>query len=220
MNENVSPFHGCIRSLRVNNVIQNLISNKTSHNNIGQCFAKIERGAYFRGDSYAIYNDAFELAENLNISFSFRTSERNGVLATISNVDNSPALSIEIQNGAVVFSIDSGMGIVTNVTSKLPQFTICNNQWHHLTATLSSELSLMVDGIIQTWVLAETGSLRDIIAPLYIGGLPNEAPYGTLKVRENFKGCISNLRFGSANVPIEWSTFYDLNNVSPNSCPV
>lgn len=48
-------FKGCIRSFKINNVMQGLVNDKNvKHYNIGQCFPNIERGAYFRGDSYAI----------------------------------------------------------------------------------------------------------------------------------------------------------------------
>ncbi|XP_017778098.1 PREDICTED: laminin subunit alpha-1-like, partial [Nicrophorus vespilloides] len=217
--DKLQPFRGCLRSLKINNVPQSLINDKTTvHHNIGQCFPNIEKGSYFRGDSYALYKRYFGLSNSLEFSFNFRTTEQNGVLVSISNIGNSPALSIELQNGAIVMSVDMGSRSVTNVTNNLPKFTICNNKWHHVAAKLSTELTVIVDGVEKSWVLSDMGLSEQIEAPLYIGGLPDSAPDGTLKIRENFKGCINNLTIGSDVV--DWIDMEELNNVSLNSCPV
>ncbi|KAJ8929534.1 hypothetical protein NQ314_017792 [Rhamnusium bicolor] len=46
----------------------------------------------------------------------------------------------------------------------------------------------------------------------------NNAPIGTLKSRENFKGCIRKLKI--EDKLMDWSDMKDLNNVLLNSCPV
>jgi laminin alpha 1/2 len=52
------PFRGCIRSLKINKNLQVVKNNNNIfYNNIGQCFQKVEEGAYFGGDAFAIYSE-------------------------------------------------------------------------------------------------------------------------------------------------------------------
>lgn len=45
----------------------------------------------------------------------------------------------------------------------------------------------------------------------------DEAPAGTLKTRDNFKGCIRNIKIGDKLM--DWIDMDELNNVRLNSCP-
>lgn len=111
----------------------------------------------------------------LELGFEFRTSEQNGILLSVSNHGDYPALSVELQNGAIVMAINLGNGIVSNVTNNLnSDIALCNNKWHNVTVMYSSsELTVNVDGIRKSWVQSDINStMDDIEAPLYIGGLP------------------------------------------------
>lgn len=116
------------------------------------------------------------MKEFLAINLEFRTTEQNGILLSISSDENSPALSIELQNGAVVMTVDTGFGYVSNVTNSLTEYALCNNGWHNVSALYSSyELTVNVDGVRKSWVVQDDISSMDISAPLYIGGLPGKA---------------------------------------------
>lgn len=116
----------------------------------------------------------FHIDQTLELSLQFRTSEQNGILLSVSNPRNSPALAVELQNGAIVMTTDNGYGTVTNVTNNLSDFALCNNQWHNVTAVYTStEITINVDGIRKIWVQPNEETLMDELeAPLYIGGLP------------------------------------------------
>ncbi|KAL1491007.1 hypothetical protein ABEB36_011669 [Hypothenemus hampei] len=223
LQERIQPFEGCINNLKINEEIKLLGKNTSdvTYNNIRQCFPKIEEGAYFAGDAYAIYKEGFRINKILELSFEFRTSELNGIFLTISNENNYPALSVELQSGAVVMTVDLGNGVQSSPANNLnSDFALCNNMWHNITAVYtSSELTVYVDGVRKSWVQSAVNSLMDEIdAPLYIGGLPDNAAVGTLKTRENFKGCIRNLRID--NELKNWSEMEELNGVLLNSCPI
>jgi laminin, alpha 1/2 len=47
-------FKGCIRRFSVNSIPQDLAKR---HNNLGQCFPRVEKGSYFSGDAYAEYSE-------------------------------------------------------------------------------------------------------------------------------------------------------------------
>lgn len=97
---------------------------------------------------------------------------------TVSGSANKPALSLELQNGAVVMAADNGFGAVSNVTNNLSDFALCNNKWHNITAVYSgTEITVNVDGIRKSWVRTDDESFMDgVEAPLYIGGLPGKQP--------------------------------------------
>ncbi|XP_066263051.1 laminin subunit alpha lam-3 isoform X1 [Euwallacea similis] len=222
LKQRINPFRGCMNNLKINEQLTLLGKNTSdvSYSNIRQCFPNIEEGAYFSGDSYAIYKEGFRIHKILDLSFEFRTAEQNGILLTVSNEGNYPALSVELQNGAVVMTVDLGNGVQTNVTNNLDSdFSLCNNLWHNVSAMYSSsELTVNVDGIRKSWVKNDINSLMDEIdAPLYIGGLPDNAAVGTLKTRENFKGCLRNLKIERELK--DWAEMEELNGVLVNSCP-
>ncbi|KAJ3653214.1 hypothetical protein Zmor_012478 [Zophobas morio] len=214
------PFRGCIRSLKINKnaqVVKN--NNNVVYSNIGQCFQNVEEGAYFGGDAFAIYKYTFKVNKFLELSFEFKTGEPNGILLSVSNLGNSPALSVELQNGAVVMTIDMGNGIISQVTnSPHSDSSLADNEWHNITALYSSsELTVNVDGVRKSWVQSDITSMVDAIeAPLYVGGLPSNAPSGTLKIKENFKGCIR--KFKIEDSIMDWTDMKKLNNVQLNSC--
>lgn len=129
---------------------------------------------------FLLLEENYQINKILELSFKFRTAEQNGILLSVSNYRNSPALSVELQNGAVVMAVDMGNGAVSNVTNNLDSdFALCNNMWHNVTAMYSSsELTLNVDGILKIWVQSDANSLMDEIdAPLYIGGLPGKSAF-------------------------------------------
>lgn len=85
--------------------------------------------------------------------------------------------------------------------------------------------------------MQDDAEMDELEAPLYIGGLPgricvvdrravielavcvvDDAPVGTLKTRDNFKGCIRNIKVGDRLM--DWIDMDELSNVRLNSCPV
>lgn len=74
---------------------------------------------------FPLEND-FRINKILELNFEFRTSEQNGILLSISSVDNSPALSIELQAGAVVMTVDNGYGYLTNVMKLTRNYKFLN----------------------------------------------------------------------------------------------
>ncbi|XP_030761277.1 laminin subunit alpha-1-like [Sitophilus oryzae] len=216
------PFRGCLRNLRINN--ETKLNQKSGKdilsNNIRQCFPRIEEGGYFGGDAYAIYKRGFRIDKQLELNFEFRTTELNGILLTISEADDYPALYVELHDGSVIMTVNLGNGIETSVTNGLVS-DLCNNMWHQVTALYSSsDLTVIVDGVIKSWVLSDAYSIvEEMVAPLYIGGLPDLSENADLiRTRQNFKGCIKNLKVQGAKT--EWTDMEELHNILLNSCPV
>lgn len=122
-----------------------------------------------------LLDDDYLVSEILELNFEFRTTEQNGIILSISDPRNSPAFSIELQNGALVMAVDTGSGTRRHASNNLDSdFALCNNQWHSVTTLYSaSELTVIVNGIRKTWVQPDSNSMFDEYeAALYIGGLP------------------------------------------------
>ncbi|KAH8251255.1 hypothetical protein KR032_004153 [Drosophila birchii] len=217
----LEPFKGCLRRVSINNSTQDL-ARPGKHSNVGQCFPTVERGSYFPGDAYAIYKKNFNVGKYLDLETEFRTSELSGILLSVSEPKGSPALSLELHNGNIIFSCDLGDGLPMRVESALPtKYALCDNKWHNISALYDGEqIVLRID---QLPAVIGVGSQRSAgkvqtRSPLYIGGLPEIAPSGSLMARENFKGCIRHVSI--RNERRDWIDMDDLRNVLLSECLV
>nr|CAD7199120.1 unnamed protein product [Timema douglasi] len=190
-------FKGCMRNLAINKQSQDLVGAKTTPNKVGQCFPQVERGSYFPGDAYAIYKNMFRVGIVLELELEFRTSELSGILLSVSEPQGYPALSLELNDGKVIMTGDIGDRRPLRVEQGFPSpYTLCNNKWHSIKAIFDKdELTLKVDHLNTTYGHSGNGHFDEAStnSPLYIGGLPDNAPTGTLETRDNFKGCIRNM---------------------------
>ncbi|ROT86037.1 hypothetical protein C7M84_018409 [Penaeus vannamei] len=132
------------------------------------------------------------------------------------------ALSLEMVNGAVVLSVNMGVGHSFSARVSLKnKFSLCDNKWHTVKANyVKDSLTLRVDKHREAYGFNgssnEKGTPTD--APLFVGGLPESALQGTLATRENFKGCIRNIVMNSERR--DWTDMFQLQNVLLNACPV
>ncbi|KAK9510148.1 hypothetical protein O3M35_004992 [Rhynocoris fuscipes] len=199
----LEEFKGCIRNLKLNNQDEHIVGEKSTPFKVGQCFPQVERGSYFPGDAFAIY-------------------KLNGVLLSISEPEGYPALSIELQNGKVIMNGDMGDRRPFHVVQGFAtDYTACDNKWHRIHVTyIKDELTLKVDNLEQSYWLSDNGHLTEAYTncPLYIGGLPEHAPSGTLESRENFKGCIRNVIINGERR--DWTQMAALHNILLSSCPL
>ncbi|XP_060666589.1 laminin subunit alpha lam-3 isoform X2 [Drosophila nasuta] len=217
----LEPFRGCLRRFSINNATQDL-ARPGKHSNVGQCFPTVERGSYFPGDAYAIYTKNFHVAKYLELEMEFRTSELSGILLSVSEPSGSPALSMEISMGNIIFSCDLGDGVHFRVESTLPgKYALCDNKWHNISALYDGEqLALRIDQLPATISMSNQRNAGKVQtrSPLYIGGLPDTAPSGCLLTRDNFKGCIRNVSI--RNERRDWIEMDDLHNVLLSECLV
>ncbi|XP_076668102.1 wing blister isoform X2 [Andrena cerasifolii] len=220
----LETLKGCIRGLRVNGNVYDMVGSTSRAYQVGQCFPNVESGAYFQDDAYAIYKRNFELGAVLELQLEFRTSELSGVLLSITAPGNSPSLSLELNNGKVIMSGDLGDNNPLYVEQRFTSpYTICDNRWHRIQAVYNEEeLALKVDEMDQKYGLPVNANYHimdsTVSGPLYIGGLPASAPKGTLITRDHFNGCIRNVMIGGERR--DWTDMDELHNIHLSSCPV
>ncbi|KAG7199623.1 hypothetical protein KM043_014226 [Ampulex compressa] len=220
----LETLKGCIRSLRVNGNVYDMVGSTSRPYNVGQCFPSVESGAYFQDEAYAIYKKNFELGAVLELQLEFRTSELSGVLLSITAPGGSPSLSLELNNGKVIMSGDLGDNNPLYVEQRFTSpYAICDNRWHRIQAVYNDEeLALKVDELDQKYGLPANVNyhIMDSTASgsLYIGGLPASAMKGTLITRDHFNGCIRNVMIGGERR--DWTDMAELHNIHLSSCPV
>ncbi|XP_050482872.1 laminin subunit alpha-1 isoform X2 [Bombus huntii] len=220
----LETLKGCIRGLRINGNVYDMVGSTSRAYQVGQCFPNVESGAYFQDEAYAIYKRNFELGAVLELQLEFRTSELSGVLLSITAPGNSPSLSLELNNGKVIMSGDLGDNNPLYVEQRFNSpYTICDNRWHRIQAVYNDEeLALKVDELDQKYGLPANVNYHIMDAtvsrPLYIGGLPASAPKGTLITRDHFNGCIRNVMIGGERR--DWTDMDELHNIHLSSCPV
>ncbi|XP_053979211.1 laminin subunit alpha-1-like isoform X1 [Hylaeus volcanicus] len=220
----LETLKGCIRGLRVNGNVYDMVGSTSKAYQVGQCFPNVESGAYFQDEAYAIYKRNFELGAVLELQLEFRTSELSGVLLSITAPGNSPSLSLELNDGKIVMSGDLGYNNPLYVEQRFTSpYTICDNRWHRIQAVYNDEqLALKVDELDQKYGLPISVNYHIMgstaFGPLYIGGLPASAPKGTLITRDHFNGCIRNVMIGGERR--DWTDMDELHNIHLSSCPV
>ncbi|XP_067621354.1 laminin subunit alpha-1 isoform X1 [Eurosta solidaginis] len=220
--QRLEAFKGCLRHMTINNSTQDL-ARPGKHQHVGQCFPKVEKGSYFPGDAYAIYKRNFHVGKYLEFELDFRTSELFGVLLSISEPSGFPALSLELNNGNIIFSTDLGDGMPFRVQSQLPsKYALCDNKWHNISALYDYEhITLRIDQMARANARSaqqHSNSRVQTKSALYIGGIPEIAPSGTLLTRENFKGCIRNVSIRQERR--DWIEMDELHNVLLSECLV
>ncbi|XP_014473559.1 PREDICTED: laminin subunit alpha-1 isoform X3 [Dinoponera quadriceps] len=220
----LETLKGCIRGLRVNGNVYDMVGSTSRAFNVGQCFPSVESGAYFQDEAYAIYQENFELGAVLELQLEFRTSELSGVLLSISAPDGSPSLALELNNGRVIMSGDLGDNNPLYVEQRFASpYAICDNRWHRIQAVYNDEeLALKVDELDQKYGLPTKANYHfadsTTYGPLYIGGIPASAQKGSLITRDHFNGCIRNVMIGGERR--DWTDMAELHNIHLSSCPV
>ncbi|XP_064075982.1 laminin subunit alpha-1 [Vanessa tameamea] len=202
---------GCVRRVSLNGRTEDLVRDARTHSAVGQCFPRVERGAYFAGDAYAEWPDGWTggegEGESVEIRLQFRAAAASGVLAAAAGA------LLELKDGLVV--ITSGGSRVES------ERRVCDGQWHAVRARLSRGAAwLALDaapGERAPPALLPAAPEPAPRAALHVGGLPEGATELT-EGRENFKGCIRDVVVGGA--PRDWRSARALHNVLLDSCPV
>ncbi|XP_037094829.1 laminin subunit alpha-1-like [Pollicipes pollicipes] len=215
-------FKGCMKQLEVRGRVIDLPSRRNIIHRVGQCMARVELGTFFAGDAFATYDDSFQLGSIVELAVDFRTTELSGVLISVAGPPGGPALSLEITDGQVVFSVHNGGSEPIRARQKFPtKFTVCDNRWHSVKANyVRYQATLKVDRYPERYGFSANGPSQTPSGgfPLYIGGLPERASNSILLQPDNFKGCIRNIEING--VRRDWTDMAQLTNVLLNSCPV
>ncbi|XP_040285060.1 laminin subunit alpha-2 isoform X2 [Bufo bufo] len=213
---------GCIRNFRM--VEGNTDFNKpTSSFNVGSCFANPQKGTYFDGSGFAKTVGAFKVGTDLLIELEFRTTKTNGVLIGISG-KKMDGLGIEMVDGKLLFHADNGAGRFTAVYEPEVPGSLCDGQWHKVTANkIKHRLEMIVDNKkVEASSPNAASTSTDTNDPVFVGGYPEDVKQFGLTTQVSFKGCIRDLKLAKGTArpqEINFSKSLEIKGVQPLSCP-
>ncbi|KAK6036371.1 laminin G domain protein [Cooperia oncophora] len=122
-----SEFGGCIREFKLNDKKFDTIARD---HGIGECSARTESGLYFgKEGGYAILKKEFQVGQSFSAELEVRPRTKNGVLFSVGVVEY---LTVQILDGAVKFTVDSGSGAESLVYTPPTTNTICDGHWHSI----------------------------------------------------------------------------------------
>ncbi|XP_075719830.1 laminin subunit alpha-2 [Rhinoderma darwinii] len=213
---------GCIRNFRM--VEGNTDFNSpTSSFNVGSCFANPQKGTYFGGSGFAKTVGAFKVGTDLLVELDFRTTRTNGVLIGISG-KKMDGLGIELVDGKLLFHADNGAGRFTAVYEPELPGSLCDGQWHKVTANkIKHRLEMIVDGNkVEATSPNAASTSADTNDPVFVGGYPKDVKQFGLTTQVSFKGCIRDLKLAKGTDrprEINFAKSLEINGVQPLSCP-
>ncbi|KAJ8010618.1 hypothetical protein DPEC_G00076940 [Dallia pectoralis] len=210
----------CIQNVVLNSVKLNTNSPVSEHTT-AHCFTAAQEGTYFNGSGYAaLLKDGYKVGSDVTVSLMFRSTAPDGVLLGVSSA-KVDAIGLELASGQAVFHVNNGAGRVSAM-SRLGWW-LCDGSWHTLLAKKTkNSLSLTVDGVT---VLTNNPHPQSTSAetkdPVYVGGFPVGVKQNCLTSRTSFRGCMRNVRLTKGHVTnhLDFSTAFNLQGVSPHSCP-
>ncbi|XP_064605903.1 laminin subunit alpha-2-like [Liolophura sinensis] len=211
---------GCLRRFIVNDGLFHL-KNASVVSGVGPCYSKVERGAYFNGYSYGVFDQHFNLGRAMLIILSFRTHKPNGVLLTVSSYEGSPALALELHKGKLKFSMRGSAGVFSAESQYDTDFALCDQRWHVVKAeVIQRVITLRVDEGNVSYAFDQSATRpKESKHPLFIGGFPEYAlPQAASFSQTNFEGCMKNLFING--LPVNWHTLLQSVEINKVSCPV
>ncbi|CAG0883844.1 unnamed protein product [Cyprideis torosa] len=203
-------FVGCVRGLEFAGK-QVDVASEGRLAGVGQCFRDVEEGAYFTGDSYALYGPA-SVSPELKFAFSFKPRVSSAMLFAVVAPTTKQMLQLGYHNHQLFIQ---GPSTSEPVDSPVD---ICDSKWHDLlgSVTDTGHFQVTLDGIrtIDKRVGNDSG-FPGTQVQLFLGGLP---AHHTVKGSNNFKGCLRNVEiFGRRS---SWTDFSHLQSAHTGSCPV
>jgi len=193
-----SRFIGCIEDIKFDDIVVGLW-NFVYADRTGGCqgrdtlYSGYDTGFMFNGNGYVILSkDRFKPEAASQVKFTFKTLARDGLMFLIGS-SNHHYLSVEMQDGHVLFQFDLGSGRA-NLTS--PQI-YNNGEWHTVLASRNNQDGILkVDG--NTVASARSpGNLKELEMDnfIYIGGFKGKHLYQHVTIK-GFEGCIKDLQLG------------------------
>ncbi|XP_036374630.1 laminin subunit alpha-1-like, partial [Megalops cyprinoides] len=211
---------GCVREVTLNGLILDTRSPASSFA-VASCFSQAQRGSFFDGTGFAATRlEGYKVGSDVTVALEFRTTALDGVLFGISN---DGAIGLELVSGKIHFHMSTGAGRISVTHTPWGPYRLCDGRWHLLLAEKSNySLSLMVDGVeTHTKNPHPEPSYTEANHPIYVGGYPGNVTESGLTTRVPFQGCMRDLRLirGDLTDALDLSMAFDLQGVSPNSCP-
>jgi laminin alpha 3/5 len=127
---------------------------------------------------------------------------------------------IQLLNGTVVFSVDSGTGPINTVYKPDDDENLCDGNWHTIKAIKSAYVvTVTVDNRSSEPAIGNEASLvTQTSRPLFVGGHPHIQKIRGLLARKPFYGCMRNIKINNVPEQINYSMMNG--DVQLGTCPL
>ncbi|VDP19186.1 unnamed protein product [Soboliphyme baturini] len=150
---------------------------------------------------------------------------RNCVLLAISSYDGGDFLTLQVIDGALIFTVNNGAGPEHVKLNLKRKNLFCDGHWHTIRIyKVKNFLTVGVDNVnSHTQMKKRKASTTDTKDPLYLGGVPGNFSSAGLLIQDHFIGCIRSISLGRKvrrrkNIMI--NEIQVIGDISKDGCPV
>ncbi|XP_076462895.1 laminin subunit alpha-2-like isoform X2 [Babylonia areolata] len=213
-------LRGCVRNLNLGgNPVD--ITDTDIIKGVEYCYVDVQRGVGFTGGSWGVYDLRFDVGVGVLIKAEFKSSERDGVLVTITDTTSNSGLTLELHEGKMKLTLKNDEGTLQVESTNIDLSAYCMRQWHTVEAQFAaSSLRLKLDGQPDVFATSPSGSLTTPSkAPLLIGGAPSF--FGNQIASSSNRGmygCMRNV-FINGN-QVDWYMLNPSGSLLRTACPL
>lgn len=165
-------FNGCIDNIKLNNAIIDLGEDSAKFIDVIPCSEAVEDGIFFQ-DGILKLSEKFTVGSDLTVSMDIKPRTDTSILMSVHG--KSAFFILQLVNGTVVFSVDSGKGPLVTVYKPDEDENLCDGEWHTVKAVKSAYvITVSVDNRSSEPSLGDASSyVTQTTRPLFIGGHPH-----------------------------------------------
>ncbi|KAH7693505.1 laminin alpha, partial [Aphelenchoides avenae] len=158
------------------------------------CSQYTEDGLYFgKEGGYAILQQEFVVGTSFAFEMEVKPRTKNAVLLSVGVLE---FVTLQILNGTIKFSVDSGGGTESVVYVPPVDNAICDGHWHQIKLHKKKNLiTLNVDGKSNLRIM-KTKTETSTKDPLFLGGVPKDVKRRGLDTVDPYIGCVRVLSIG------------------------
>ncbi|KAH7713933.1 laminin-like protein K08C7.3 precursor [Aphelenchoides avenae] len=214
-----SEFGGCLREFKLND---KKFDDTARDHGVVPCSQYTEEGLYFgKEGGYAILQQEFMVGTAFAFEMEVKPRTKNSVLLYVGVLE---FVTLQILNGTIKFSVDSGEGTESVVYVPPVENDICDGHWHQISLFKKNNLIMLnVDGKSNLRIM-KTATETSTKDPLYLGGVPKDVKRRGLGTVDPYVGCMRVLSVGEKtrrrrrNVDLSSIELFGMTNRT--SCPL
>ncbi|XP_035249963.1 growth arrest-specific protein 6 [Anguilla anguilla] len=212
---------GCLREWRWLTGEDTSIQETIRSNEKMQCFSVEDRGSFYPGSGFALFNLSHSESQVFSLQLSLRPASCTGVLFALIRQDSVP-LSVSLSQYHPRKKLQQEYVLVSagsEVVASFPAY-LCDSETHLVNVTIAGNLTLLeVDGQAGQTEQGEGPAVPDLSSPtsIFLGGLP-DVPVVSTPVSAFYVGCMEATLNGRALDLDE--ALHKHSDIRSQSCPL
>lgn len=165
-------FFGCIDDIQLNNSPIDMNEDRFKMIDVLPCSEEVEEGVFFQDGLLKLY-DKFTVGADLTVSMEIKPRTDTAILMSVHG--KSAFFIVQLFNGTVIFSVDSGKGVLQTVYKPDDDENLCDGNWHTVKAAKSAYvITVSVDDRSSEPGIGDSKNyITQTTRPLFVGGHPH-----------------------------------------------